>query len=590
MSLLAALLHTGWIRTVDHALGASMRHARDETPDWVQSAAALASRALAHGHSRLPLSRLGELFAEIDPEREPPGLPPLDEWLAVLAASPWVRARDGAGDARGAGDAADRILILEDDAISLRRYWNYECRLADALLARVAADAAGGAGAAGGAETASGAETAGSAEAASGAHAGIGQRLRLVTGGPGTGKTTQVAQLLVAFAARAGGTPRILLAAPTGKAASRLSQAVRESLAALVRDGEVDASIAALLPTEASTLHRLLGWRRDGGYRHDADNPLPADLVVVDEASMVDLPMMTRLADAVPAAATLVLVGDRDQLPSVETGDVLAALCDASDLPGSPLAAHRLHLRTSHRLAADIDVAELAELVRQGDAGGVLHGLDAGRFRGAQWRPDGDRALHDAVLADALPHYRALAQQPDVASALRASIGYRVLCAVREGAAGSITLNAAIGRALDPPSSGEGLFRGRLVLVTENSYRQQLFNGDIGIVWPDEQGELRVWFDADDGPRAWLPAALPAHEPAFALTVHKSQGSEFDSVFLALPERGARVLSRELLYTGLTRCRREVLVWANEDALREAIGRRAQRWSGLVERLSVATH
>ena len=579
MSLLAALLHTGWIRTVDHALGASMRHARDQTPDWVQSAAALASRALAHGHSRLPLSRLGELFAEIDPEREPPGLPPLDEWLSVLAASPWVRTANAASDANGASDASepdhalDRILILEGDALSLRRYWNYECRLADALLARVETDAMHGAG---------------GADGVGGAHGAIAQRLRLVTGGPGTGKTTQVAQLLVAFAARTGGTPRILLAAPTGKAASRLSEAVRESLAALVGDGKVDASIAALLPTEASTLHRLLGWQRDGGYRHHRDNPLPADLVVVDEASMVDLPMMTRLAEAVPAAATLVLVGDRDQLPSVETGDVLAALCDASELAGSPLAAHRLHLRTSHRLAADIDVGELAELVRQGDADGVLHGLDAGRFRGAQWRSDGDRALHDAVLADALPHYRALARQPDVASALEVSVGYRVLCAVREGAAGSVTLNAALGRALDPLRGGEAWFKGRLVLITENSYRQQLFNGDIGIAWPDAQGEPRVWFDSDAGPRAWLPAALPAHEPAFALTVHKSQGSEFDTVFLALPERGARVLSRELLYTGLTRCRREVLLWASEDALREAIGRRAQRWSGLAERLSVA--
>ena len=581
MSLLAALLHAGWIRTVDHALGASMRHARDQTPDWVQSAAALASRALANGHSRLPLSRLGELFAEIDPEREPPGLPPLDEWLSVLAASPWVRTANAASDANGPDDALDRILILEGDAISLRRYWNYECRLADALLARVETDAADGAG---------GVDSAGAADGVGGAGGAIAQRLRLVTGGPGTGKTTQVAQLLVAFAARAGVTPRILLAAPTGKAASRLSEAVRESLAALVRDGKVDASIAALLPTEASTLHRLLGWRRDGGFRYDRDNPLPADLVVVDEASMVDLPMMTRLAEAVPADAALVLVGDRDQLPSVETGDVLAALCDASERDGSPLAAHRLQLRTSHRLAADIDVGELAELVRRGDANGVLLGLDAGRFRGAQWRSDGDRALHDAVLADALPHYLALARQPDVASALGASHGYRVLCAVREGAAGSITLNAALGRALDPLRGGEAWFKGRLVLITQNSYRQQLFNGDIGIAWPDEQGEPRVWFDSDAGPRAWLPAALPAHEPAFALTVHKSQGSEFDTVFLTLPERGARVLSRELLYTGLTRCRRQVLLWASEDALREAIGRRAQRWSGLAERLSVAAH
>ncbi len=575
MSLLMALFHAGWVRNVDYALGASMRHARDETPDWVQSAAALASRALAHGHSRLPLSRTAELFAEIDAEREPPGLPPLEDWLAVLAASPWVCVRGAAGAAIGSAGApeADCILVLEGEALSLRRYWNYECRLASALLARVAGDAAGG-------DAAVGVDIV----AATGA-----QHLRLVTGGPGTGKTTQVAQLLVDFARRAGRTPRILLAAPTGKAASRLSEAVRESLAMLVRDGQVDAAVAALLPTEASTLHRLLGWGRDGGFRHDRDNPLPADLVVVDEASMVDLPLMAKLAEAVPAAATLVLVGDRDQLPSVETGDVLAALCEASELPGAPLAAHRRHLRTSHRQAADIDVAELAELVRQGDAEAVLHGLEAGRFRGADWHHASDRALHDAVLAHALPHYRAIAGRPDVASALDACRSYRVLCAVREGAAGSITLNAALGRALDPLRGGEGLFQGRLVLVTENSYRQQLFNGDIGIVWPDEQGEPRVWFDSDSGPRAWLPAALPAHEPAFALTVHKSQGSEFDAVFLALPERGARVLSRELLYTGLTRCRRELRLWASEQALREAIGRRAQRWSGLVERLSAGT-
>lgn len=577
MSLLAALLHAGWIRNVDHALGASMRHARDDTPDWVQSAAALASRALAHGHSRVPLSRLPELFAEIDPARDPPGLPPLEDWLALLSASPWVQA--GSGFSRDKS-APDRILILEGDAISLRRYWNYECRLADALMARMDASDSG--------PTSDAIAHSTSDAVAHEAHATNVQRLRLVTGGPGTGKTTQVAHVLIEFAARTAGTPpRILLAAPTGKAASRLSESVRESLAALVRDGRVDAAIAALLPTEASTLHRLLGWQHDGGFRYDNDNPLPADLVVVDEASMVDLPMMTRLVEAVPAAATLVLVGDRDQLPSVETGDVLAALCDASELAGSPLAAHRLHLRTSHRQAADIDVAQLAELVRQGDADAVVRGLESARFRGARWRQAGDRALHDAVLADALPHYLALRRQPDVASALRASRGYRVLCAVREGAAGSITLNAALGRALDPQGAGEGLFKGRLVLITENSYRQQLFNGDIGIAWPDENDELRVWFDSDAGPRAWLPAALPAHEAAFALTVHKSQGSEFDQVFLALPERGARVLSRELLYTGLTRCRREVLLWASQDALREAVGRRAQRWSGLVDRLSM---
>jgi exodeoxyribonuclease V alpha subunit len=256
--------------------------------------------------------------------------------------------------------------------------------------------------------------------------------------------------------------------------------------------------------------------------------------------------------------------------------------------PGSPLAARREHLRHSHRQAGDVDVPVLAAHVRAGEADALLQGLAADAFRGVHWRDGGDRALHEAVLEAALPHYRALAGHADVESALRAARSYRVLCAMREGPAGSIALNAAIGAALDPIRGGEGLFPGRLLIVTENSYRQQLFNGDIGIVWPDESGEPRVWFDADGGPRAWLPAALPAHAPAFALTVHKAQGSEFERVFLALPSHGTRVLSRELLYTGLTRCRSEVTLWAGEAALREAIGRRAQRWSGLAARLGAA--
>jgi exodeoxyribonuclease V alpha subunit len=541
MSLLAALWQGGWLRAVDHALALSLRHAREETPDWVQAGAALASRALAHGHSRLPLARLSELFAEIDPEREPPDLPPLPEWLQLLRASPWVAA---------SVDAPERVLILEGEALSLRRYADYETRLASALRERL-------------------------------------PRLQLVTGGPGTGKTTRVAQQLVQFARSWTGAhgPRIALAAPTGKAASRLAESVRESLAAQVEAGGLDDALASSLPSEASTLHRLLGWQRDG-FRHGRDNPLALDLVVVDEASMIDLALMCRLVEAVPTTATLVIVGDPDQLPSVDTGDVLAALCEASELEGSALKSRRTHLSHPHRQDAGLEVSKLAGLVRDGDAGGVLAGLDAGAFPGVQWRQGNEHALHEAVRALAQPAYQALAEAADVESALRAARGFRVLCALREGPAGAQTLNALIGAALDPLHGGDSWFRGRLVLVTENSYRQQLFNGDIGIAWPDEDGETRVWFDADGGPRPWLPAALPAHEPAFALTVHKAQGSEFERVLLALPEHDARVLTRELLYTGLTRCRREVLLWGSEDVLRAAVARRAQRWSGLAARLA----
>jgi len=551
MSLLAALRHGGWLRDVDHALALSLVHARPATPDAVQAAAALASRALANGHTRLPLSRLPELFAEIAAEREPPALPALPDWLELLRASPWVA--HGA-DLLDAGVDPDRLLVLEGEALSLRRYWDQETRLARALRARL-------------------------------------PNFRLVTGGPGTGKTTRVAQVLAEFARDwrddAGLPPRIALAAPTGKAASRLAESVRESIAAQVAAGTLAPAREAWLPTTASTLHRLLGWQREG-FRHGREHPLALDLLVVDEASMVDLAMMCRLMEAVPATAQLVVVGDPDQLPSVDTGDVLAALCLASEAGGSALAATRTHLHTPHRQLPGVDVPRLAQFVRDGDIEAVVRGLDAGEFRGVEWQHGGERALHDAVRTRAVPAYAALAGADDVAAALRAARGFRVLTALREGPAGSEALNALVGAALDPVFGGAGWYRGKLILVTENSYRQQLYNGDIGIAWPDELGEMRVWFDADGGPRAWLPAALPAHEPAFALTVHKAQGSEFERVLLALPERDARVLTRELVYTGLTRCRREVLLWGSEDVLRCALGRRAARWSGLAERMAPA--
>jgi exodeoxyribonuclease V alpha subunit len=554
MSLLAALWSGGWLRAVDHALALSLRRAHPETPDWLQAAAALASRALAHGHSRLPLARVPELLAEIDAEREPPALPPLPEWLDLLRASPWVHVAEGEAPA-----PPERVLVLEGESLSLRRYHDYEARLARALRARLA-------------------------------DGGAGTRLRLVTGGPGTGKTTQVATLLADFLRewRGAEPPRIALAAPTGKAASRLEESVRESLSAQVAQGRLTASQAAQLPGGASTLHRLLGWQRDG-FRHGRGHPLPQALVVVDEASMIDLAMMCRLVESVAPGAQLVIVGDPDQLPSVDTGDVLAALCEASEQAGSPLRAARQHLSHPHRQSADIDVPRLAALVRGGETEALLRGLDEGAFRGVRWRHGNEAGLHAALRAEALPAYRALAAADSVEDALRAARGYRVLCALREGPFGAQALNALLGAELDPAQGGEGWYRGRLVLVTENSYRQQLFNGDIGIAWPDEDGELRVWFDGEGGPRPWLPAALPAHEPAFALTVHKAQGSEFERVLLALPEHDARVLTRELLYTGLTRCRSEVTLWASEDVLRCALGRRAARWSGLAEKVGSAS-
>lgn len=310
---------------------------------------------------------------------------------------------------------------------------------------------------------------------------------------------------------------------------------------------------------------------------------------------MVDLPLMCKLVEAVHPQATLLLVGDRDQLPSVETGDVLAALGDAADAGGA-LAARRVALTRSWRQRNAPQLSQLATCVRAGDADTAVALLDGADAAQLGWHQGGTRDLHALLAARALPRYRALQQAASPGEALALAGSLRVLTAVREGPAGSHTLNAWFASTLQPVGTRPaGLFHGALLMITRNSYRHGLYNGDIGIAWAEPDGSLRVWFERDNdtgshGPalRAWLPAALPEHEPAFALTVHKSQGSEFDEVLLVLPAVGSgfsRALSREGLYTGLTRARRSLALFADEPTLREAIAQPAQRWSGLAERL-----
>jgi exodeoxyribonuclease V alpha subunit len=606
MSALDRWLREGWLRPIDHALGAALQRLTPGTPDGVALAAALASRALAFGHSRVPLDRIADLCAEIAPDRVP-ALPDGAEWERALAASAYV--------ARGADDARGKPLVFASGAIALRRYDDYEAQLASALQALSGAVVP--------APDSEWLRERTSAlfsidarhppdrQALAAVLAQI-ERVVLLTGGPGTGKTTTVARILVLAveaARRRGETLRVALAAPTGKAAARLSESLRESYAQLFDDGRIDAPVRDALESRASTLHRLLGGRPDSvHFRHDAKNPLAVDLVVVDEASMVDLPLMSKLANALPPRARLILLGDRDQLPSVETGDVLAALCDAGGdgaawpariavqleaATGAQVATRddtcplaRIELDRSRRQSEALDVSALSASIRAGDAASVVAGLRDGAYRGVRWRSGRDAALAELVLDHALPHCRAIAEAPDVGTALAMLRRHRVLTAVREGDAGSRTLNARIALALQRPGAREdAFFHGRPVMIRENSYRHGLYNGDVGLVWQGEDGNLRVWFDTATGPRAWLPAALPAHESAFALTVHKSQGSEFDDVLLVLPERSVRVLSRELVYTGITRARSSLTISANEDVLAQAIARRAQRWSGLAARL-----
>lgn len=436
------------------------------------------------------------------------------------------------------------------------------------------------------------------------------RRISVISGGPGTGKTTTVARLLAALIQMAGeGRCRIRLAAPTGKAAARLTQSLGGALQTLpLTDGQ-----RKLFPAEASTLHRLLGAQPGSQrLRYHAGNPLHLDVLVVDEASMVDLPLMSKLVDAVADGTQLILLGDADQLPSVEAGDVLAGILAAAG-PGHTLRAddadalrpllgdatptdtdttglrgHRVQLLRGYRQDADFDLAPLANAARDGDADTALSLLRGGTMRGVDFHEgvlDPFEVRREALLA----HWRSLADAPDPASALSLAQRLRLLTAVREGPQGARGLNARIEELLSGRRTGPTppYFHGRLLLINENSYRHRLFNGDIGICLRDEHGALTAWFpgDAPGEVRAFHPAALPAHESAFAMTVHKAQGSEFDEVWLQLPRNDSRVLSRELIYTAITRARTRLHVAGSAQVLRDALARHAVRMSGLAWRL-----
>ena len=610
MSLLRELNKLGVLRTLDDALANTLRRLDPETPDDVLAAAALASMAVTNGHAGFDPALPRQLVdAEID-------WPNAETWLQQLAASRFVATPQSPVD-----EAAAAPLVLERTSegtglLYLRRYREYERRLA-LQLQRIAAQPMA-------ADIASIAplferlfpEARTDDHQARAAALALRRALLLVTGGPGTGKTTTIARLLVlriAGAVQVGPAPlRIALAAPTGRAAERMAESLRRAAAQMAGQG-IDAALLDALPTDASTLHRLLGTLPDSPrFRHHADNPLPFDIVVVDEASMVDLPLMCKLTEAVADGAQLVLLGDPDQLPSVEAGDVLAAILAAAgagdalsagdaaalhpllgsaaiDADTTSLRGHRVHLQRGWRQDEALHLAPLAEAVRNGDAFEALALLRGGTLRNVHFHEGVDDPLH--ARPGLLAHWRTLATLTDPAEALRQANRLRLLTALREGAQGARGLNARIeatlsGRRIGTPPAW---FPGRLLLVTQNSYRHKLFNGDVGICLPDANGTPLAWFPGEGsiGTRAFHPAALPAHESAFAMTVHKAQGSEFDEVWLQLPRADSRVLSRELVYTGLTRARSALHLAGSAEVIIAALGRHAGRVSGVAWRLGI---
>ena len=660
-ALIARWAARGWLRSLDAAFAGFLWREVPEADPWLILAAAFASHQLGRGHVCLDLAATladpsfvlslppegdtGEEIAADLPGRVLAGLT-IEAWRAALDCPELVGTGEG-----------DVPLVLAGDRLYLRRYWRHEQAVRSGIAARLGASNDGEV----------------SAQAlrapldvlfpATGVAATDWQKLAcalaarnrfaILTGGPGTGKTTTVVKLLAllqALTMRDGGRPlRIRLAAPTGKAAARLGASISGAVGGLGLDGLGDGeAIRAAIPTSVGTVHRLLGSRPDSRrFRHDAQAPLMLDVLVIDEASMIDLEMMAAVLAALPAGARLILLGDKDQLASVEAGAVLGELCRRAvgghftsrtrdwlgsatgeqidegllDEDGTALDQVVAMLRHSHRFGAESGIGRLAEAVNRGDAGALvqfradrhddlaflsLRGIDDPAFHSLV--VDGGRGGDSLADRKGYRHYLDVVKRgcpsgnADAADldawardVLAAHGAFQVLCALRSGPWGVEGLNQRIAAAL----AAEGLieptrdwYPGRPVLVTRNDYGLGLMNGDIGITLAvpggrDAEPILRVVFPADgggEGIRWVLPSRLQAIETVFALTVHKSQGSEFDHAAMVMPETPSPILTRELLYTGITRARRWFTL-ANPGGVaveRMAVERRVLRASGLI--------
>lgn len=551
----------------------------------VQTALALLSRALRQGHVAQDLTQLCETQL-LGPEGwEEVAAPSQSELRQAVEQSPLV------------GQSGDfKPLIFDQGALYFQKYHRYERRLIENLTARLEQPRR---------ELSPALEQAWKAQFKNQAPLNQGQPLAgllaalqpllLLTGGPGTGKTTTAFKIMAGMQQarlEAGAPPlKIRLVAPTGKAAARLGQSISAQASAL------SGPLAAALPQKAETIHRFLGFNpfEPAQFRHHAAYPVDLDLLILDEASMVDLPLFVKLLEAVPTEAQVVFMGDPDQLASVESGAVLADLAQDRDsrglsqemhqilgayapdgdgeAPGPPLLDHRIRLSVSHRFDAERGIGRLAEAVRLGKTPllDYLHSEETGH-------QDHANLLEDQLLALLKQENQGLLQAKTPEAALEAQKGFGLLCALRQGRFGVAGVNDLAEREF---GKGQLFYPYRPILIDQNAYHLGLANGDLGICLEGAGGVLEVWFEGPQGPVSFAPALLPAHSSAYALTVHKSQGSEFERVTLLLPQQFSEPLSKELVYTALTRAKARFDLLGPLEVFEQAAAAQVPRHSGL---------
>lgn len=597
------------LTATDRHFAAFISHNAKATSPWLERIVSLVSHAVGAGNICLNLADIAGTAIRVDGAEY--RVPEFDEIIAHLVGTTVV----------GTPGEYKPLILDRDGRLYLYRYWKYESELTRVILEKTESLSVKldesllgtGVGRLFPLSPGDGVDWQKIA-----ALAALHKKFCVISGGPGTGKTSTVVKILALLLEQSGGTTlRIALAAPTGKAAARLKESIRGMKDALSCSND----IKALIPEDVTTIHRLLGVRSGSvRFRHAEDNLLPHDVVIIDEASMVALPLMAKLAVAIKQDARLILLGDRDQLASVEAGAVLGDICGngrqgayspdfaafvmrvaGETIPTVPvisagtdslLSDSLVVLQRNYRFGADSCIGAVARAVNAGagkDACTLLMNSDG---RGGSWHeipePGG---LKKTLTEKIVSGYSSCLTARSPAEALRLFDNFRILCPLRQGPYGVQGINDLAEEILDEKGLIElrsRWYSGRPVMITENDYGLKLFNGDIGIILPDPEydGKPRVWFpDPEGGVRSVSPLRLPAHETVYAMTVHKSQGSEFERVLMLLPDRDSEAVTRELIYTGITRAKSAVEIWADESIFCGAVARKIHRKSGLVAAL-----